>query len=286
MASGYVSGEATARTDGLLIARASMRFHATAARTSAVAPPRTASAGSRSSAAPKSAASALCGHEGIDGVAQVPRSNLRASPWSRPEPSGRRKKQYKPGEYVSIPRAGDDRAGYVIGIGLDTAAWEAQGMLPDPRVVEQRILDLPDEEARAAGEAAVACADYWGRLGWHLHGRHGPGAGRCDAACGAARTDGTMRAVRRARIGTRSRASSVARPAMTTGSASSAFVVTEPRPRKRLAVAPMPAAWYPRIAAAARCASSAGSGLKCRPHRSGDSGRVAPPHSNRSITVS
>src|SRR2546423_8709712 len=37
-------------------------------------------------------------------------------------------------------------------------------MLPDPLVVERRILDLPDEEARAAGEAAVATADYWGAI--------------------------------------------------------------------------------------------------------------------------
>jgi hypothetical protein len=60
----------------------------------------------------------------------------------RRKPSGHRKKPHKPGEYVSIQRAGDDRPGYVIAIALDTAAWLATDMLPEARVVEQRILDM------------------------------------------------------------------------------------------------------------------------------------------------
>jgi hypothetical protein len=64
---------------------------------------------------------------------------------------------------VRIRRAPDDRPGYVIGVGLDQAAWTVQRMLPQPRVVEECIMDLVDEGARAAGEVAWLVLTTGGR---------------------------------------------------------------------------------------------------------------------------
>jgi hypothetical protein len=52
----------------------------------------------------------------------------------------------------------------VIGIACDAAAWLATDMLPAPQVVEQAILDMEDQDAREAGEAAIACADYFSAI--------------------------------------------------------------------------------------------------------------------------
>jgi hypothetical protein len=80
------------------------------------------------------------------------------------KPSGHRKKPRKPGDYVNIAPAGDDRPGYVLGIARDAAAWLATDMLPAPQVVEQRILDMDPEDAREAGDGVVAVADYFSAI--------------------------------------------------------------------------------------------------------------------------
>jgi hypothetical protein len=60
------------------------------------------------------------------------------------------------GHTVRIPRAPDDRPGYVIGVGLDQAAWAVQGMLPEPRVVEERMMDYRDRHRDVSNEAIGA----------------------------------------------------------------------------------------------------------------------------------